>query len=151
MDGWVLKWIVWFAFAPLLSACMVPGPSDFKRQLLLPICKISCVNSSTESIDKVVWGEDELGKLICHARPSDFSGSEANAACIQTQDAHCEFARIKVEKELPTSTCEISESSLYSVCYTVHEHELERGKLDGGSLGSRPDNFPECDSVIQYD
>jgi hypothetical protein len=127
-------------------------PYEFQRHLQVPICKINCITPNEEPIEVVTWGEDELGRLVCHARPSSFSGSTAVEVCNETQNAHCEFARIKLEQEMPPRRCELIESFPYSVCNTVFKYELDGGELHSGSFFfKRPENFPECDVVIEHD
>jgi len=126
-------------------------PSDFQRQLVVPLCRLSCATPGDESVKLVVWGEDELGRSVCHARPSSFSSSDAIHACKETLDAYCNFARIKYEKEMLARACELSESFLNPTCLTLDQDILKRESPGDGALMTLPDNFPECDIVIEHD
>lgn len=140
-------------FALMLCACMEFNPDSYRQQLMVPICKLECATAGGEDFEAVVWGEDESGRTICHTSPSAWSGSEAFDACKETQDEHCDFARIKQEQKMPGSTCAVDDSFWYSGCCILGESVLQRESLRDGSLfpNTIPEDIPECDVVFGYE
>jgi len=139
------------AYTLLLSACLVM-PNDYQRQLVVPICKFNCVTPGEESVEVVVWGEDAWGRTVCHAEPPRWRrASDAIRACIETHDAYCNYARIMHEQEMQATTCEISESFFYPGCFSITEDMLKRESPGDGALITVPEDFPECDVVIEHD
>ena len=143
--------LVGAVYATLLCGCLPVMPHEYRQQIVVPICKINCVIPDEESIEVVVWGEDEMGRSVCHTRPSSFTGSDAVDACNATRDAYCNFARIRQEQEIPASSCELVESYFYSRCVTLTQDVLARESPGDGALTTLPKDFPKCNVVIDHD
>ena len=145
-------WALLLFCGVLLSGCWGFHPDDYQQQLFIPICKLDCVTLSGESVEVIVWGEDELGRTVCHARTSEFTSPNAQKECNKTHDAFCDFARRKHVQEMPSSACEIAESFLYSGCVKITQSMLKRESLRDGALIPEivPKDMPDCDIVIEH-
>ena len=115
------------------------------------MCRLACTNGDGMVKHVVVWGQDAEGRLVCHSRPHGLSYQhDAVSACRELLDEHCQFAAERIETELSAVNCASDNSFPYQKCYTVYQYEIERKKLHWDSLVARPDEFPECDMVIDY-
>jgi hypothetical protein len=120
----------------------------------VPACWFTCVTPGEEPVEVVFWGEDEWGRTVCHAEPPRWGRvSDAIRACDETRDTYCNYARIKHEHEMPATTCEVKESfwSPGSGCLSLTEDVLKRESPGDGALIDVPDDFPDCDVVIEHD
>jgi hypothetical protein len=157
MNFMALKRCVLIAFFSLLSGCVglpVP-PHDYNPQLVVPVCLLSCVTESDESVQMAIWGQNEEGKLRCHGRPSSFSGTDAFTACKETLRSHCEFALSQFSQENPNLKCTFNESVSWrrsiKSCMIVYEHWLDDWPSFSTYLPPRPPkSAPQCEQVIMH-
>lgn len=152
MRNRVLLGSICFSLLVLSSGCTKYTNWDFQRQIFVPNCRINCITPSSESISIHVWGEDEKGDLICQAQPHGYAGMRGEAACKRKRDSHCEYALARIAKEKPDHNCGLDDSIFSPDCVLVNEKEYEQGEFVAfrGST-NLPDNFPECDVIIEND
>ena len=152
MRNRVLLGSMCFLLLVLSSGCTKYTNREFQRSIFVPNCRINCITPSSEPILIHVWGEDEKGDLICQAQPHGFAGMKGEAACKRKRNLHCEYAIARIAKEKPDHNCGLDDTIWSPDCVQVNVKEYEQRDFAFVSRSSvLPNNFPECNVIIEND